>query len=77
MLSTAPEMDDVGLAWWIDHYRGTTLVGHGGATGGFMSMIRLMPELECGYVILVDSLNMDMNTVADKMNEIVYNHCKE
>ncbi len=43
-----------GLGWFINHYRGTNLIHHGGNIDGFSALVTFVPEIEAGVVILTN-----------------------
>jgi CubicO group peptidase (beta-lactamase class C family) len=43
-----------GLGWFIEDYRGHELILHPGDIDGFSAMVVLIPDLETGYVVLVN-----------------------
>lgn len=61
-----------GLGWFIQPYRGHTLIQHGGNIDGFTAMVALLPEKQSGLVIL-SNLNGDplptllMNSINDRL----------
>jgi CubicO group peptidase (beta-lactamase class C family) len=47
-----------GLGWFIEDYRGHELILHPGDIDGFSAMVVLIPDLDTGYVVLVNLGNM-------------------
>ena len=43
-----------GLGWFINHYRGTNLIHHGGNIDGFSALVTFMPDIKSGVVILTN-----------------------
>ncbi|MEN8221998.1 MAG: serine hydrolase [Acidobacteriota bacterium] len=43
-----------GLGWFIQHYRGNTLIHHGGNIDGFSALVTFMPDIEAGIVVLTN-----------------------
>lgn len=41
-----------GLGWFVDIYRGHTMLSHGGNTRGFSSLMTILPEQEIGIIAL-------------------------
>lgn len=52
-----PEMpvSTYGLGWFIEPYRGHSLIHHGGAIDGFSSQVAFLPEEEIGIVVLCNT----------------------
>lgn len=46
-----------GMGWFVQNYRGNTLVHHGGNIDGFSAMISFMPDIKAGIVILTNKNN--------------------
>ncbi|MGD0032601.1 serine hydrolase [Paenibacillus illinoisensis] len=44
-----------GLGWFIEPYRGHSLIHHGGAIDGFSSQVAFLPEEEIGIVVLCNT----------------------
>jgi CubicO group peptidase (beta-lactamase class C family) len=47
-----------GLGWFIEDYRGHELILHPGDIDGFSAMVVLIPDLDTGFVVLVNLGNM-------------------
>lgn len=47
-----------GLGWGSSHYRGYSLVEHGGNIDGFSALVSMLPEENIGVVVLSNSLNL-------------------
>ncbi len=43
-----------GMGWFIQNYRGNTMVHHGGNIDGFSALISFMPDIESGIVVLTN-----------------------
>jgi hypothetical protein len=43
-----------GLGWFIEDYRGHELILHPGDIDGFSAMVVLIPDLDTGYVVLIN-----------------------
>lgn len=43
-----------GLGWFIESYRGTTVVHHGGHIDGFSSLVSFMPDVGMGIAVLAN-----------------------
>lgn len=51
-----------GLGWFVQPYRGETLIQHGGNIDGFTAMVALMPKHDTGLVILSNKNGDALNT---------------
>jgi tetratricopeptide (TPR) repeat protein len=56
------ETVSVGLSWFLEDYRGSRLVSHGGGDTGYVSYIRLAPEAGFGVVL---ASNYDQTPIHD------------
>lgn len=54
-----------GLGFFIEDYRGTVRVGHGGNVDGYSSMLETLPEYGLGVVVLANSSGFDANPIFD------------
>jgi hypothetical protein len=54
MLDTHPEVGQAsyGMGWFIQNYRGTKWVHHGGAIDGFIAQVSMLPQKNIGVVCL-------------------------
>jgi hypothetical protein len=52
--AVAPDFAGYGLGWSLSQYRGRKTVGHGGALTGMVSLVRMVPSLGLGVVILTN-----------------------
>ena len=43
-----------GMGWFIHHYRGHTLIHHGGGIDGFTALVGFMPGTKSGFVVLTN-----------------------
>lgn len=53
-LAPASTQRTYAMGWFIDHYRGQTLLTHGGALDGFRALMTLAPEHKLGIVVLAN-----------------------
>jgi len=46
----------VGLGWNMEHHTATNtrVIGHGGATNGFLAMLQIIPERQAAFVVLLN-----------------------
>lgn len=58
-----------GLGWFVQPYRGTNMIHHGGNIDGFSAMFALMPEERVGVVILT---NLDGTPARDILKFAVF-----
>jgi CubicO group peptidase (beta-lactamase class C family) len=58
-------MRRLGQAWWVGGRSGATWVEHGGAGGGFRSLLRLFPDRGVGIAILANAGGTPVERVAD------------
>lgn len=58
-----------GLGFFIDEYRGTPRVGHGGNVEGYTSLLQTLPEVELGVVVLANSSGFDAGPIFDAVAE--------
>ncbi len=62
MISTLTRFEELsfpsyGMGWFIQDYRGSSIIHHGGNIDGFSALISFMPEIEAGIVILTNKNN--------------------
>lgn len=60
-----------GLGWFVESYRGRTLVQHSGNIDGFSSFVGLLPELDLGVVALT---NMNGSLLHNALAREVFDH---
>jgi CubicO group peptidase (beta-lactamase class C family) len=58
-----------GLGWFVEPYRGYTMVQHGGNIDGFASLVSLLPEQGLGVVVLT---NIDAKPLRDELTFEIY-----
>lgn len=51
-----------GLGLSVHHYRGVSIIGHGGSLPGYRSVLAYMPELDLGVVALANRDDFDRDT---------------
>jgi len=56
------ETMSVGLSWFLEEYKGSRLIGHGGGDTGYVSYILLVPEAGVGVVL---ASNYDQTPISD------------
>jgi CubicO group peptidase (beta-lactamase class C family) len=49
------EIRSYGLAWFLDEYKGERIVEHGGGQMGVRSLMTMVPDLQLGIVILMNT----------------------
>jgi len=66
---------DYGLGWFVEDYRGLTLVNHGGNTLGFTSDLAFLPDKDLGVVVLTNGqgTNAFNWAVRERLFELVFN----
>lgn len=47
-----PFREEMGLGWTIGHFAGAKTVGHGGGGFGWTCFLALLPEINCGVIVL-------------------------
>ena len=65
------KMPSYGMGWFIDCYRGYTLVHHGGNLDGFSAMTSFIPELNLGVVAYT---NMNVSSLHTALVREVYDY---
>ncbi len=72
-LSVLPDPTDSGsievgyaMGWFVEVYRGHTLIQHGGNIDGFSAMVAFMPQDKLGFVVLTNKNGTGFTTVAMK-----------
>ena len=60
-----------GLGWFVESYRGHTLVHHSGNIDGFSSFVGLLPEIDLGVVALT---NMNGSLLHNALAHEVFDH---
>jgi CubicO group peptidase (beta-lactamase class C family) len=50
--------DSYGLGWEVDNYHGLTVIHHPGGTVGFASELVIIPELDIGFTMLINRLDL-------------------
>ncbi len=60
-----------GLGWSMFDYKGYLIVTHNGGYDGMISQTVLIPELNCGFVILTNSLSMMYSAVMNQLMDYV------
>lgn len=60
-----------GLGWSIYDYKGYLIVTHNGGYDGMISQTVMIPELNCGFVVLTNSLSMMYNAVMNQMLDYI------
>ena len=65
LVMPAPEIDfpSYGMGWFVETFRGRTMVEHGGNLNGFTALVTMVPEMNLGMVELVNFDN-SFNTYA-------------
>lgn len=65
LVMPAPEIDfpAYGMGWFVETFRGHTMVEHGGNLNGFTALVTMVPDLDLGVVALVNFDN-SFNTYA-------------
>ncbi|MBW4438384.1 MAG: beta-lactamase family protein [Pleurocapsa minor GSE-CHR-MK-17-07R] len=58
-----------GLGFFIDDYRGTPRVGHGGNVDGYTALLQTLPAYELGVVVLANSSGFDGGPIFDAVVE--------
>jgi hypothetical protein len=56
-----------GLGWSLFDYKGYLIVTHNGGYDGMISQTVMIPELDCGFVVLTNSLSMMYNAIMNQM----------
>jgi len=56
-----------GMGWFIQGYRGNTMIHHGGNIDGFSALVSFMPDIEAGIVILTNK-NSNLLTLATALH---------
>jgi hypothetical protein len=64
------EAEAYGLGWFVETYRDTPLVHHGGTINGFKSIVGFLPQHDCAFAVLVNQNGSAapatiMRTIAD------------
>jgi CubicO group peptidase (beta-lactamase class C family) len=57
-LDTDPRIFSMGLAFWLDHYGGHLVAGHGGSQPGFISDMKVTPEEKLGVIVFTNTGDM-------------------
>lgn len=60
-----PYLEDYGMGWEIQEYKGVEMIFHTGAYDNFASVIGFIPEFDVGFVILLNSEEMGENLIED------------
>ncbi|MDR1599579.1 MAG: serine hydrolase [Oscillospiraceae bacterium] len=62
-----------GLGWFVDCYRGKTLVWHGGSVNGSSAMVGFMPELDVGITAQVNTAGsaLTLATMYDALDRLM------
>ena len=60
-----------GLGWFVENYRGHTLVQHGGNINGFSTNTSFIPDLNLGVVVLT---NMNVSDLHVAIAKEIYDH---
>lgn len=59
-----------GLGWTISDYKGKRVLDHGGATDGFNTAMYLVPELDLGIIVVVNSFSYLGTAVARQVMDV-------
>lgn len=70
-LAPASTQRTYAMGWFIDHYRGQTLLTHSGALDGFRAMVTLAPEHKLGIVVLA---NLGPTTLPQALSNTLVDH---
>lgn len=62
-----PESLEIGLGWHITTHDGTKVIWHNGMTGGFASMLIVVPEKNWGVIVLGNSASPKIDELANSL----------
>jgi CubicO group peptidase (beta-lactamase class C family) len=61
----------IGLAWFVYPYKGYTIINHDGADDGYVSSLCMIPSLDCGFVVLFNSDEVDSYTIKNHILDML------
>jgi CubicO group peptidase (beta-lactamase class C family) len=68
-----PVLNGYGYGWWIDSFYNKKIVSHGGNVDGFTSQFTRVPEDDICIVLLNNTYNHEIETIANSILAILYN----
>lgn len=60
-----------GLGFFIEDYRGTIRVGHGGNVDGYSALLKTLPEYGLGVVVLANSSGFDASSIFNAVVDVL------
>lgn len=57
------------LGWFVDKWKGETVVQHGGNIDGFNSLVAMVPDKKLGFVLLT---NVSASSIGDELMPIIF-----
>jgi CubicO group peptidase (beta-lactamase class C family) len=66
-INPSTHLKSYGLGWVLFDYKGYLIVTHNGGYDGMISQTVLIPELDCGFVVLTNSLSMMYSAVMNQL----------
>ncbi|MEE4279306.1 MAG: serine hydrolase domain-containing protein [Halieaceae bacterium] len=65
-----PSLEDYGLGWRIDRYRGHLRYHHSGSTSGFRNFMQQFPEQRLTVIVLSNRAKPDVKPLAERVGDL-------
>ena len=65
-----PSLEDYGLGWRIDRYKGRLRYHHSGSTSGFRNFMQQFPEEQLTVIVLTNRAEPDVKPLAEQVGDL-------
>ncbi len=69
-MAWTPGLEDYGLGWRIDEYRGYKRLHHSGSTSGFRNFMQRFPDERLTIIVLTNRAEPDVQPLAEQVADL-------